>query len=117
MTSQEPKNPQGPAGPLQSNRIPQDSLDPCTPRIIRTPQDPFRTASGTLNTPSVILGPLRTLQDLSEPFRVEPLGISYYDLLKDNILYRKMLVFNLHIFHSLTNILGYFASWNKIRTA
>ena len=113
------KNPQDPAGHLQSNRIPQDSLDPWTPRNIRTPQDHIRTPSGPLQ--ELWISP-QLCWDPSEPFRThqnplgsfEPLGIQYYDFLKDNILYRKMLVFNLHIFHSLTNILAYFASRNKI---
>ena len=106
------KNPQSPAGPLQSNRIPQDLLDPWTPRNIRTPQNNVRTPSGPLQELWI---PPQNSWDPSELFRThqnplgsfEPLGIPYYNLLKNNILCYKMLVFNLHVLHSLSNILAY----------
>ena len=66
--------------------------------------------------PSLLLGLLRTVQDPSKPLgSFEPLGIPYYDLLEDNILCRKMLVLNLHVFQYLTNILAYITSRNKIK--
>ena len=111
FTPQTPMTYHEPLGPFQSNRIHQGSLD----------------LWGL--DPTGIWGPLRTnswlQQDLwispqyswdpSELFRThqnplgsfEPLGIPYYDLLKANIWCRKMLVFNLHVLHSLTNILAY----------
>ena len=44
--------------------------------------------------------------------------IPYYDfikLLKDNIFCRKMLVFDLNVFHSLINISAYIALRNEIK--
>ena len=85
---------------------------PGPPRNIRTPQNNVRTPSGPLQELWI---PPQNSWDPSELFRThqnplgsfEPLGIPYYNLLKNNILCYKMLVFNLHVLHSLSNILAY----------
>ena len=109
-TSRNPFDPSGPLGllmtpykpfnPSVSLRTHQPHMTPLDPS--GPPQDQLRTTTGPLNTPSVLLGPLRTLQVPSGPLR-----IPYYDfinLLKNIILCRKMLVFNLSALHSLINI-------------
>ena len=94
MTPYKPFNPSVTLHAYQPHMTP---LDPSGP-----PQDQLRTIAGPLNIPSVLLGPLRTLQVPSGPLR-----IPYYDfinLLKNIILCRKMLVFNLSALHSLITI-------------
>ena len=69
-----------------------------------------------MNTPQYSWDPsesFKTDQNPSEPF--EPLRIPFYDLLKNYILCRKMLVFNLHDLHALINILAKIAAKNEIK--
>ena len=102
-----PYKPFNPSVSLRTHQPHMTPLDPSGP-----PQDQLRTTTGPLNTPSVLLGPLRTLQVPSGPLR-----IPYYDfinLLKNIILCRKMLVFNLSALHSLTNISVQILPRNKI---
>ena len=78
------------------------------------------TDSGPLNIPSVLLGTHRTLQDPSGPLRAlwalhDPILQFYFNMLKDNICCRKMLVFYLNAFSSLINISSYIALRNKIK--
>ena len=80
MTSQEPSEPSNPTGFLRT------CWTPGPPRNIRTPQNHLRTASGPLNTPSLLLGHRRTLQDPSGPLRVlwapqDPI-LRFYQLVK-----------------------------------
>ena len=81
-----------------------------------SPKDHLMTDSGPLNIPSVLLGPLRTLQDPSghfEPFMIP--NYNFINLLKDSIFCRKMLVFDLNAFSCLINISSYIALRNKIK--
>ena len=103
-----PYKPFNPSVTLRTHQPHMNPLDPSGP-----PQDHLRTKAGPLNTPSVLLGPLRTLRAPSRPVR-----IPYYDfinLVTNNILCRKMLVLNLSALHSLINISAYIAPRNKIK--